>query len=91
MQKRFIELQKNNNSKESANFKEDLKKLLFYSDQKEVNISEFLNSNLTNILSYESLYMIYIDFINTYKDSITKNIKRIITQYVLCPFRSTYP
>ena len=38
MQKRFIELQKNNNSKESTNFKEDLKKLLFYSDQKEVVI-----------------------------------------------------
>ena len=83
MQKRFIELQKNNNSKESTNFKEDLKKLLFYSDQKEVDISGFLNSDLTKILSYESFYMIYIDFINTYKDSITSNIKQIITNYFI--------
>ena len=72
---------KKNNSKESTNFKEDLKKLLFYSDQKDVNISEFLSSYLIEIFSTESLFKIFIDFINTYKDSITSNIKQIITNY----------
>ena len=79
MQTKFTELYKA--SENPSGYDDDLIKLIFYSDQKNANIEDFLTLSLHKILKVENINKIYITLMSNYKDLITKNTKNIITDF----------
>ena len=83
MQKRFVQLQKTFELKYFQNFKDNLIKLIFYSDQNKANLEEFLINNIQKIINIELLNDIYIEFSFIYKDLISSSTKDIILKFYI--------
>jgi len=81
MQKRFIEIINTYSNKKCPNFIDDVDKLIYWSDKKNVNLNKFLKEDIQRLLNSEKVIEIYIKLIDEHQD-LSKNIKGIIIDFL---------
>ena len=80
MQKRFIEIFNTYISEKCPNFKDDVSKLIYWSDKKNVNLKKFLKEEIQKNLDAEKVNEIYLKLIEEHQD-LSKDIKGIIIEF----------
>jgi len=80
MQKRFIEKFHTYSNEKCPNFTDDIVKLIYWSDKKNVNLKKFLQEDIQILLDVEKVIEIYIKLIDEHQD-LSKDIIEIIIEF----------
>ena len=83
LQEKLIELYKNVEDTHDTTFEKYLIEVMYYSDQKNAKIQEFLRTKLHPLLNFSLINKIYIKFLSMYKDEITPELKKFITDFFI--------
>ena len=75
MQKRFVEIFNTYSNEKCPNFTNDIDKLIYWSDKKNVNLKKFLIENIQSLLGVKKTIEIYIKLIDEHQD-LSKDIKK---------------
>ena len=90
MQKRFAEIFDTYSNEKCVNLIDDIIKLIYYSDKKNVNLKQFLQENIQNLLDVEMVFEIYIKLYDEYKD-LSKYIKEAIIKFFSTNNNNSHP
>ena len=80
MQKRFVEIFNTYSNEKCPNFTNDIAKLIYWSDKKNVNLKKFLKDDIQVLLDVEKVNEIYLKLIDEHQD-LSKEIKEIIIEF----------
>jgi len=80
MQKRFLEIFNTYSNEKCPNFINDIVKLIYCSDKKNVNLKKYLKEDIQVLLDVEKVNEIYLKLIDEHQD-LSKEIKEIIIDF----------
>ena len=87
MQKRFIEIFNTYSNEKCPNITNDIVKLIYWSDKKNVNLRKFLKEDIQVLFDAEKVNEIYLKLIDEHQD-LSKEIKEIIIEFFTTNYNS---